>query len=179
MRPCPDCLPGRKSGHTYPGSPPGSTSRSAAACGAHGADHARVVRDLLAFLGQYYEIVLLDLGTGITDPLSRFAVQRADQVAVVTTPEWITATSVSSALHHLDLTRPIVILNQAGASPTADWRAAARHFAGHRLARQVTIPYDEQLRTMLDSGTYTLDALRRATRLPIKQLGVEIAEQLV
>lgn len=179
LRPCPDCLPGRKSGHTYPGSPPGSTSRSAAACGAHGADHARVVRDLLAFLGQYYEIVLLDLGTGITDPLSRFAVQRADQVAVVTTPEWITATSVSSALHHLDLTRPIVILNQAGASPTADWRAAARHFAGHRLARQVTIPYDEQLRTMLDSGTYTLDALRRATRLPIKQLGVEIAEQLV
>ncbi|HTT27534.1 MAG TPA: MinD/ParA family protein [Solirubrobacteraceae bacterium] len=135
--------------------------------------------DLLAFLGQYYEIVLLDLGTGITDPLSRFAVQRADQVAVVTTPEWITATSVSSALHYLDLTRPIVILNQAGASPTADWRAAARHFAGHRLARQVTIPYDEQLRTMLDSGTFTLDALRRPTRLPIKELGVEIAEQLV
>jgi MinD-like ATPase involved in chromosome partitioning or flagellar assembly len=130
--------------------------------------------DLLAFLGQYYEIVLLDLGTGITDPLSTFAVQRADQVAVVTTPEWITATSVSSALHHLDLTRPMVI-----ASPTADWRAAARHFAGHRLARQVTIPYDEQLRTMLDSGTFTLDALRRATRLPIKELGVEIAEQLV
>ena len=44
--------------------------------------------DLLAFLGQYYEIVLLDLGTGITDPLSSFAVQRADQVVVVTTPEW-------------------------------------------------------------------------------------------
>jgi hypothetical protein len=47
--------------------------------------------DLLAFLGQYYEVVLLALGTGITDPLARFAVQRADQVAVVTTPEWIAA----------------------------------------------------------------------------------------
>jgi MinD-like ATPase involved in chromosome partitioning or flagellar assembly len=135
--------------------------------------------DLLAFLGQYYEIVLLDLGTGITDPLSRFAVGRADQVAVVTTPEWITSTSVSSALHHLDLARAVVILNQCRWNRAEDRRAAAGHFAAHRLARHVTIPYDGQLRTMLDTGTFTLDALGRATRLPIKELGVEIAEQLV
>jgi len=131
--------------------------------------------DLLAFLGQYYEVILLDLGTGITDPLSRFAVGRADQVAVVTTPEWITATSVSNALHHLDLARAIVVLNQCHWNRAEDRRAAAGHFAAHRLARQVTIPYDGQLRTMLDTGTFTLDALGRATRLPIK----EIAEQLV
>jgi MinD-like ATPase involved in chromosome partitioning or flagellar assembly len=135
--------------------------------------------DLLAFLGQYYEVVLLDLGTGITDPLSRFAVQRADQVAVVTTTEWITATSVSSALHHLDLARAIVVLNQARWSRAEDRRAAALHFAAHELARHVTIPYDAQLRTMLDTGTFTLDALRRATRLPIKELGVEITADLV
>jgi MinD-like ATPase involved in chromosome partitioning or flagellar assembly len=135
--------------------------------------------ELLAFLGQYYEIVLLDLGTGITDPLAQFAVQRADQVAIVTTPEWITATSVSGALRHLELTRATLVLNQARSSHAGDPRAIARHFAGHRLARRVTIPYDEQLRTMLDSGTFTLDALGRGTRLPIKELGVEVAEQLV
>lgn len=135
--------------------------------------------DLLAFLSQYYEVVLLDLGTGITDPLSRFAVRRADQVAVVTTPEWITANSVSNALHHLDLARAIVVLNQARWSRAEDRRAAALHFAAHELARHVMIPYDGQLRMMLDTGTFTLDALRRATRLPIKELGVEIAEQLV
>ncbi len=70
--------------------------------------------DLLAFVGQYYEVVLLDLGTGITDPLAQFAVGRADQVAVVTTPEWVTSTSVSSALRHLDLDRAALIHNQAG-----------------------------------------------------------------
>ena len=47
--------------------------------------------ELLAFLGQYYELIILDLGTGITDPLARFAVERSDQVVLVTTPEWITA----------------------------------------------------------------------------------------
>jgi MinD-like ATPase involved in chromosome partitioning or flagellar assembly len=135
--------------------------------------------DLLAFLGQYYEIVLLDLGTGITDPLAQFAVQRADQVAIVTTPEWITATSVSGALRHLELTRATLVLNQARSSHAGDVRAIARHFAGYRIARRVTIPYDEQLRTMLDSGTFTLEALGRGTRLPVKQLGVEIAGQLV
>ena len=28
---------------------------------------------LLAFLSIFYEVILLDLGTGITDPLARFA----------------------------------------------------------------------------------------------------------
>ena len=135
--------------------------------------------DLLAFVGQYYEVLLLDLGTGVTDPLAQFAVGRADQVVVVTTPEWVTSTSVSSALRYLDLDRATLILNQAHTRHAYDWRALERHFAENDLAHSVTIPYDEQLRAMLDSGTFTLDALGRATRLPIKQLGVEIAGQLV
>lgn len=135
--------------------------------------------DLLSFVGQYYEVVLLDLGTGITDPLAQFAVGRADQVVVVTTPEWVTATSVASALHNLDLTRATLVLNQAGPSHADHRHAIELHFAEHRLARSVTIPYDDQLRTMLDSGTFTLDALGRATRLPVKELGVELARQLV
>jgi hypothetical protein len=42
----------------------------------------------------------------------------------------------------------------------------------------VTIPYDERLAVMLDSGTYALESLGRASRLPIKQLGLAVAEQL-
>ena len=34
---------------------------------------------LLDFLERFYEVVILDLGTGITDPLAQFAVDRADQ----------------------------------------------------------------------------------------------------
>jgi hypothetical protein len=44
---------------------------------------------------------------------------------------------------------------------------------------RVTIPFDEQLAAMLDAGHYTLDALRRPTRMSIKQLGLAVAEQLV
>ena len=48
--------------------------------------------ELLAFLARYYEAILLDLGTGIVDPLAQFAIERSDQALVVTTPEYVTAT---------------------------------------------------------------------------------------
>ena len=47
--------------------------------------------ELVAFLGTFYEVVLLDLGTGVAGPLARFAIERADQVVLVTTPEWVTS----------------------------------------------------------------------------------------
>ncbi|MGH2901516.1 MAG: AAA family ATPase, partial [Solirubrobacteraceae bacterium] len=43
--------------------------------------------ELVAFLSCFYEVVLLDLGTGVAGPLARFAIKRADQVVLVTTPE--------------------------------------------------------------------------------------------
>ena len=52
---------------------------------------------LLDFLERFYEVVILDLGTGITDPLAKFAVDRADQTVVITTPEWVTAAGVLGA----------------------------------------------------------------------------------
>ena len=57
--------------------------------------------ELLAFLRRFYEVILLDLGTGVTAPIATFAVEQADQVVVVTTPEWITNTKVQMALGHL------------------------------------------------------------------------------
>ena len=48
--------------------------------------------ELVAFLATFYEVVLLDLGTGVAGPLARFAIERADQVVLVTTPEWVTST---------------------------------------------------------------------------------------
>ena len=42
----------------------------------------------------------------------------------------------------------------------------------------MTIPYDERLATMLDTGTYSLDALDSPTRLAIKRLGLAVGEQL-
>ncbi|MDQ4048486.1 MAG: MinD/ParA family protein [Actinomycetota bacterium] len=134
---------------------------------------------LLAFLSLFYEVIVLDLGTGITDPLARFAVERSDQLVVVTTPEFITSQSVAGALHHLEHDRATLVLNQARRHDTADIRRIEAHFREQRLRRSVTIPRDDRLRTMLDTGTYSLGALSRPTRLSVKLLGLAVAEQLV
>ncbi len=133
---------------------------------------------LLAFLARYYDVILLDCGTGITDPLARNAVRRADQVLVVTTPEFVTAQTVLASLDELALERSLLVINQAERG-AADRRAIERRFRRERLGSRIAIPYDEQLRSMLDSATYSLEALERRVRLPVKQLGLAVAQELV
>ena len=133
--------------------------------------------ELVAFLSTFYEVVLLDLGTGVAGPLARFAVDRADQLVLVTTPEWVTSTIVLEALAHLQHGRTTVALNKSYLR-SGDVRAIEDRFRAEHLHRAVTIPHDEQLATMVDTGTYTLDALERPTRLAIKRLGLAVAEQL-
>jgi MinD-like ATPase involved in chromosome partitioning or flagellar assembly len=134
--------------------------------------------ELVAFLASFYEVVLLDLGTGVAGPLARFAIERSDQIVLVTTPEWITSTIVLEALSHLQHDRTTVAINKSH-MPSAGVRAVEERFRAEHLHRSVTMPYDEQFGTMLDSGTYALDALERPTRLAIKRLGLAVAEQLV
>jgi MinD-like ATPase involved in chromosome partitioning or flagellar assembly len=135
--------------------------------------------ELVAFLSCFYEAVLLDLGTGVAGPLARFAIERADQVVLVTTPEWITASVVLDALEHLKHERTTVVVNKAHPRPAAELRAVEESFRRARLHRSVTIPYDQRLAVMLDTGTYSLEALDRRARMPVKRLGAAIAEQLV
>jgi MinD-like ATPase involved in chromosome partitioning or flagellar assembly len=135
--------------------------------------------ELVAFLSCYYEAVLLDLGTGVAGPLAHFAIERADQVVLVTTPEWVTASVVLGALEHLQHERTTVVMNKSDPHSAAELRALDDRFRQERLHRSLTIPYDERLAVMLDSGTYALEALGRRTRLPVKRLGLAVAEQLV
>jgi MinD-like ATPase involved in chromosome partitioning or flagellar assembly len=132
---------------------------------------------LLALLATFYEVVLLDLGTGVAGPLARFAVERADQIVLVTTPEWVTSSAVLGALEHLEHERATVAANKFHARGAADLRALERTLRERRLHRNVAIPHDDQLATMLDTGTYELDALGRDTRLALKRLGLAVAEQ--
>lgn len=134
---------------------------------------------LLDFLERFYEIVILDLGTGITDPLAQFAVERADQSVVITTPEWITAAGVLGALRYLQLEEGTLVLNQAPTRRNAGNREVIeQNFRRQAVATKATIPYDERLRVMLDTGTYELGDLRRETRVPIKELAAAIATNL-
>jgi hypothetical protein len=42
----------------------------------------------------------------------------------------------------------------------------------------VAIPYDPELRAMLDAGALELAAVRRPTRMALKRLGLAVAEGL-
>ena len=74
--------------------------------------------------------------------------------------------------------RTTVMVNKSRLRP-ADARAVEQRLCGRHSQRAVTIPYDEQLATMLDSGAYALEALDSSTRRAIKRLGLAVAEQLV
>jgi MinD-like ATPase involved in chromosome partitioning or flagellar assembly len=134
---------------------------------------------LLELLAQHVEVVLLDCGTGLAGPLARWAIQRADQVVIVTTPDWVTSNNVAGALSQVrHAGQATLVLNQARLRGPGDQRAIEDHFRRQAIEQRVTIPYDEQLRTMLDSGTYDLAQLRRPTRLAIKSLAVTVGEGL-
>jgi len=108
--------------------------------------------------------VLLDLGPGITDPIARLSIERADQLLLVASADQVTADKVLGSLRHIDHDRTTLVLNQA-----------RERGSGHR---SVAIPRDERLHAMLDTGTYSLEGLRPDTRMAVKQLGVAVAEQL-
>ncbi len=135
---------------------------------------------LLDFLEKFYEVVILDLGTGITDPLAQFAVDRADQTVVITTPEWVTAAGVLGALRYLQLEQGTLVLNQApGGRHAGNREVIEANFRRHAVETSATIPYDERLRVMLDTGTYSLNDLKLSTRVPVKELGAAIAFNFV
>jgi MinD-like ATPase involved in chromosome partitioning or flagellar assembly len=136
---------------------------------------------LLNFLGRFYHVILLDLGTGLTEPLARFALERADQAVVVNTSDWITSSTVLDALDYVLLRlgghQLTMVINKAPRK--ADLIALESNLRGHRIPRHVTVPQDERLRQMLDSGTYVCERLERRTRTAVKQLALAVAEQLV
>jgi MinD-like ATPase involved in chromosome partitioning or flagellar assembly len=130
--------------------------------------------ELVAYLSCFYEAVVLDL-RGALAPL---AIQRADQLVLVITPPLICSSTVAMALERLEPERTTVVINQSLLRPADTalveerWRDSHRH-------RVMSVPYDERLAGMLESGTYSLEALCGTTRRAIKRLGLGITERLV
>jgi MinD-like ATPase involved in chromosome partitioning or flagellar assembly len=135
--------------------------------------------ELLALLSTFYELVILDLGTGVAGPIAQAAISRADQLVLVTTPEWISGSLVLSALRHLEHERTTVACNKFYARRRADLAALERRLRERGLHRSVAIPHDGELAAMLETATYQLDALERTSRMAIKRLAVAVAAQLV
>jgi Mrp family chromosome partitioning ATPase len=134
---------------------------------------------LVALLSCFYEAVVVDLGPGVTGPLARLALERADQVVLVTTPEQITATITIHALDQLDRERTTVIVNRSHPRLMPELRAIEECIERRDVRRPISVPDDRRLSTMLQSGTYSLEALDRGTRVAVKRLGLAVAERLV
>ena len=134
--------------------------------------------ELVALLATFYDVVLLDLGTGVAGPLANFAIERADHVVLITAPEWVTSSVVLEALAYVRHDHTTVAINKSHLH-AAVVNVIEDRFRAEHLHRAVTIPYDDQLAAMLDSGTYALEALGHRTRVAIKRLGLAVADQLV
>lgn len=136
---------------------------------------------LLAALDRFYEVVLLDLGAGVTDSLARQALERADHTMLITTPELVTVDRVLHALDELvatiDVRRTTLVLNQA---PTRrrERELVETILAAAEIAQQLSVPYDARLAARLDAGAYRFTDLTARTRLAITQLALSVGEAI-
>lgn len=133
---------------------------------------------LLKLVERQTEVVILDCGTGITSDLAEWAMRVADQVLVVTTRDFVTANNVSAALRYVPAEKAMLVMNMVEPRSAGDGAAVSDHFALQSIEHRYELPHDPLLRTMLDSGTYSIDQAVRPTRLAIKRLAAEVGERL-
>jgi MinD-like ATPase involved in chromosome partitioning or flagellar assembly len=125
-------------------------------------------------LQHYYDTVLFDCGTGFRDDITRFALEQADQVVLVSAPLFITTGIVVRALGYLDqigvpLNRVTLAINQVRRDAPLDLNYMRERF-GDRLNAIVEIPFDMQLYHDLDRGEFSVERTQQPTRIRVKQL---------
>ena len=136
---------------------------------------------LVVLLDRFYNLILLDTGTGILDSANQGLLTEADQVVLVVrsgldggragalTLDWMDA-------HGFDdlVARAVVVVNaqRRGAEPPDLMR---RHFE-KRCQHVVTVPWDDAL----EQGALTdMSSLRRATRDSLVDIAAAVADNFV
>jgi len=151
------------------------------------AEHYQQLFDEL--LVSAYDILLLDCSPDIINPVTRWALERGTQLVISTEQGYLTGSVVQHALDYL-LSQPaasggekaIAVINKVISDPRAgnvqETERALRAATAHMPI--IRIPFDLDLRALIDSGNYSPELVkRRTTRLPIKQLAVEVCRRLV
>jgi hypothetical protein len=137
------------------------------------------VRDALRESAQL-ETLLMDTAGGIGE-LQEWALARADQAVVLCPPDYLAANNIAKVLSDDELKLPERTHARAQRHPPRRRRRPRRDRAPLRppqLRRTHPRPLRHQLRLSLDQATYTLAALPRSTRLPLKRLAATIGEGL-
>ncbi len=136
-----------------------------------------------------YDVLVLDCAPDITNPITLWALQHGTQLLIATEQGYLAATVVQHALDYL-LAQPAArgghaaiavinkVINDQRAGSAEETERALRSVLPDMPV--IRIPSDLDLRALMDSGNYSLELVRRrATRLPIKQMALEVCRRLI
>ena len=140
-------------------------------------------------LVESYDILLLDTSPDIMNPVTRWALAAGTQLVISTEQGYMTGSVVQHALEYLLAqeaagggAQAVAVINKVlddARAGSADETERALKSANPAMP-VIRIPYDLDLRALIDSGYYDLRHVkRRATRLPIKELTLEVCKRLI
>lgn len=133
-------------------------------------------------LRRHSDLVVYDCGTGFLDEITQFALRHADQIALVSAPQLVTAKIMLGAIDHLeatsfDLARATLVLNMTRRGDYLD-RKRLREAIGGRLGGIVEVPYDERVQREIDLGRFRYSRLAPRTRQAVKRLAATLVDHL-
>lgn len=134
---------------------------------------------LIALLDRFYNLIILDTGTGILDSANQGLLAEADQIVLVSRPGIDGGRAAALTLDwldehdHCDMVRSaVVVINAVRPGVGAPLEPIVEHFE-RRCQRVVTVPWDPALET----GAQTrLSSLREATREGLVEVAAAVAD---
>ena len=134
---------------------------------------------LIALLDHYYNLILLDTGTGILDSANQGLLSEADELVLVLRAGVDGARAAALTLDWLEehdygdlVARAVVVVNAVRKGVGAPLEPMTEHFA-QRCSRVVTVPWDPALET---GGETALSALRSETRAGLVEMAAAVAD---
>jgi putative peptide zinc metalloprotease protein len=134
---------------------------------------------LIGLLDHYYNLILLDTGTGILDSANQGLLGEADELVLVLRAGLDGGRAAALTLDWLDehdygdlVRRAVVVVNAVRPGVGAPLEPMTQHFA-QRCSRVVTVPWDPALET---GGQTGLPALRRETQDGLVEMAAAVAD---
>lgn len=136
-----------------------------------------------------YDVLLLDTSPDITTPITQLALERGDQLVIVSEQGYLTAEMVKHSLPYLlskpaagpGATRTTMVLNKVITDPRAGRVQTVRENLKTIYSGPIVqIPWDLDLAAAMHAGRFELPQVKaRSTRLPIKELALHVLERLI
>jgi putative peptide zinc metalloprotease protein len=139
----------------------------------------RAYHQVIQLLDHYYNLILLDTGTGILDSANQGLLTEADQLVIVLRPALDGARAAALTLDWLSehgygelVARAVVVINASRRKSDVPIERIEDHFA-RRCAKVVSVPWDRALETGAQTG---LSNLSPDTRNALVELSAAVAD---